>query len=582
MKKILKLAALAVFVSSLAFADGTNSRESIFGKKKAEPEQPKQEAAKTETPQAETPKTEPVKTETAKTEQAPAKTETPKTEPVKTGTAKTEQAPSKTTPAQATSKAEPVAPAATPEPAARQDKASVFSKAASQPSTGTAETTDTAASPAAPATNPEFSFNNMDPYTGWAYTVVDKAEYRKGHLKAVMSGSQGTFGLYAVRDDGKEIPLLSSYDFFNSTVFMLRVGRKEYLLNYSGGIASEARQTEAGIQMSYTIPGKASFLLDFTFPEDGITGGLEDTIKVTMYTVNLGQNPQTFTSKAIFDTILGESSSKHFLTYAIPELNEQRKFHSMRTDRWVCSANNAAAIEFIFYGADITEPDCVTLGPIGKLSDYWEPDAHEGKGFSTALSYNNSGVAANWKTAYLLPEQVDVKTFYIATAEGVEPVYAGRMPAGDELIEAIESGDGPFPGDKDGKPASPATTRPAGTDAPGTGTPATTETSPATKDVSGKPEPEQKQRPSPAEQTAEPPSQEGQKSVAEEEKRPEDGQLSEAAQAVTEEQLDYEYIQNLIDYIESLQDEESIDREELTSLNEELDAIFEKLRSMGN
>ena len=70
--------------------------------------------------------------------------------------------------------------------------------------------------------------------------------------------------------------------------------------------------------------------------------------------------------------------------------------------------------------------------------------------------------------------------------------------------------------------------------------------------------------------------------MAEEEKRPEDGQLSEAAQAVTEEQLDYEYIQNLIDYIESLQDEESIDREELTSLNEELDAIFEKLRSMGN
>lgn len=599
MKKILKLAAFATLLSSLAFADGANTRESVFGKKKPEAEQPatetpKSEPVKTESSRPETPKTEPVKTEsskpeTPKTEQvqtAASKPETPKTEqvPAKTEpTAKPVQAPVTSAPESSTPRksgasapAAAATPAPTSEPAARQDKASVFSKISSPPAT---ETTDTAANPAAAAANPEFSFNNTDPYTGWAYTAVDTAVYRKGHLKAVMSGTQGTFGLYAVRDDGKEIPLLSSYDFFNSTAFMLRVGRKEYLLNYSGGIASEARQTEAGIQMSYTIPGKATFLLDFTFPEEGITGGLEDTIKVTMYTVNLGQNPQTFTSKAIFDTILGESSSKHFLTFAIPELNTQRKFHSMKADRWVCSASNAAAIEFVFYGADITEPDCVTLGPIGKLSDYWEPDAHEGKGFSTALSYNNSGVAANWKTAYLLPEQIDVKTFYIATAEGVEPIYAGRMPAGDELVESIEAGEGPFPGDKGNKPAKANEAVPAGTAvSEEVSVPAATESAPATssarQDVFGKSEPVQEQQPAPAvkEEQALPVSQ----------TEPEKPPLSEAAKAVSEQQLDYEYIQNLIDYIESLQDAESIDREELTSLNEELDAIFERLRSMGN
>ncbi len=504
MKRILKLAALAVLLGSLAFAEGTNSRESIFGKKKSEPEKPKQEPVKTETPPA----------ETSMAEQAPAKPE--------------------------------LAPEPSQVPETSEPEAAVAS---------------------------EFSFNDKDPLSGWAYTVVDRAEYRKGHLKAVMNGAQGTFGLYAVRDDGKEIPLLSSYDFFNSTAFMLRVGRKEYLLNYSGGIASEARQTEAGIQMVYTIPGKAKFLLDFTFPEDGITGGLEDTIRVTMYTVNLGQNPQTFTSKAIFDTILGESSSKHFLTYAIPELSTQRKFHSMKADRWVCSASNAAAIEFIFYGADITEPECVTLGPIGRLSDYWEPDAHEGKGFSTALSYNNSGVASNWKTSYLLPEQVDVKTFYIATAEGVEPVYAGRMPAGDELVEAIEAGEGPFPGDK-GKPAvAKDEPEPAGTVPVTDETAPAVETAPAKQDGAGQP---------PQEEPSAPATQSVPEEVPSGKSPAEDGQLSEAAQAVREDQLDYEYIQNLIDYIESLQDAEAIDREELTSLNEELDAIFERLRSMGN
>ena len=574
MKRILKLAAFATLLSSLAFADGANTRESVFGKKKAEPEQTKQEPAKTEAPKAESPKTEPSKTETSRAE-------APKTEPASASSQSPAASP-KTAGASGESAAAQAA-----EPAARQDRASVFSKSSSLSGTDAAETTVPVQGPDVTAANPEFSFNNTDPYTGWAYTVVDTAVYRKGHLKAVMSGSQGSFGLYAVRDDGKEIPLLSSYDFFNSTAFMLRVGRKEYLLNYSGGISSEARQTEAGIQMSYTIPGKATFLLDFTFPEDGITGGLEDTIKVTMYTVNLGQNPQTFTSKAIFDTILGESSSKHFLTFAVPELNTQRKFHTMKSDRWVCSASNAAAIEFVFYGADITEPECVTLGPIGKLSDYWEPDAHEGKGFSTALSYNNSGIAANWKTSYLLPEQVDVKTFYIATAEGVEPVYAGRMPAGDELVESIEAGEGPFPGDKGSKPVKAKETVPVA-ESEATDTTAASGATPAQvpvqaseparshdgsssrQDVFGKAEPSTSEavpepQPVPAAQTGA-------------DKAP----LSDAAKAVTEDQLDYEYIQNLIDYIESLQDAEAIDREELTSLNEELDAIFERLRSMGN
>ena len=415
-----------------------------------------------------------------------------------------------------------------------------------------------------------------DPYTGWTYTAVDRAEYKKGHVKAVLSGSQGSFGLYAVRDDGKETALLSSYDFFKSTAFLLRVGRKEYLLNGSGGVKSEARQTEAGVQMAYTIPGKAFFLLDFTFPEEGTAGGLEDTIKIRMYTENLGTNPQTFTSKAIFDTILGESSSRHFSTYAIDELNTQKQFHSMKQDRWVCSANKSAAIEFLFCGADITEPDFLTLGPIGKLYDYWEPEAHEGKGFSTVLSYNNSGVAINWRTAYLLPGQQDVKTFYIATAEGVEPVYAGRLPSGDELIEAVEAGRSPFPGEAAAGQASPDETQGTAVPEAGQTTPADNQPEPAP----GKEEqlPEDKQTsPAPVQEAKTPADNQPAPAPAKEEQP-----LSEAAKAVTEDQLDYEYIQNLIDYIESLEEAGSIDREELQSLNEELDAIFERLRSMGN
>ena len=49
---------------------------------------------------------------------------------------------------------------------------------------------------------------------------------------------------------------------------------------------------------------------------------------------------------------------------------------------------------------------------------------------------------------------------------------------------------------------------------------------------------------------------------------------------VTEEQLDPEYIQNLIDHIAQLKNEEGqIDEKELARLNSELDSILTKLRS---
>ncbi len=360
----------------------------------------------------------------------------------------------------------------------------------------------------------------VDPYTGWTYTTEKRIDYTHGHILITLRGDQGSFGLYALSDNGRKTPLLNSYDFFGTSAFSLRIGRKEYKLNYEGGIESEARRTDSGVQMVYKIPGKAYFLVDFSFPEDGSDTALSDSIRVSLYTVNLGDSPQTFTVKGIFDTILGESSGKHFSTALVPVQNRQKQFHGMQNDRWIQSENGTAAIQFLFSGADISEPESVTLGAYDSLSQYWVPDVHEAKSYNTVLVYNNSGIAVNWKTAYLMSSQMDVKTFYITVAEGVNPVYVGNKPAGDELIASLESGKNLFP------------------DCP-------------------------------------------QQASDSADRKNEAVELSPAAQAITEEQLDPEYVQNLIDYIESIKSEEDIDQEEFNSLNAELDAIFEKMRSMG-
>ena len=371
----------------------------------------------------------------------------------------------------------------------------------------------------------EVVLDSYDEYTGWKYTVDKHAVAENRDVRIRLRGDNGTFALYTINSKGKEVPLFSSYKSNSESFFVLKVGRKQYTLNSTGGVASEARKTENGVQLAYTIPGKAYCVLDFSFPKNEAVESLQNIVRVTMYTVNIGETPQTFTLKGVFDTILGEASGKHFSTAINEKLNYQKQLHSMKDDKWIRSANKNTVMQFMLDGYGISEPEEVSVTSLKLLTKYWIPEVVDSKGFSMPASYNNSGVGINWKTAYLNPNDVDVKTFYLSIAEGVAPVYAGKEPAGLDFLSALEQ-ETVF----DGLPVKEVE-----------------------EDISGS---------------------------EVEIKEPEEVELSPAAQAVTEEQLDPEYIQNLIDYIESIKSEEDIETEELISLNEELDAIFERLRSI--
>ena len=363
----------------------------------------------------------------------------------------------------------------------------------------------------------ESEYQKVDEYTGWNYEPEKNAEAENFNVKVRLDGGRGTFALYAVGSKHKAVSLLSSVHSNSESYFMLKVGRRQYVLNYANGVLCEARKTASGVQMVYTVPEKAYFAVDFSFPDPQVDELLQNVVRVTMYTVNIGETPQAFSVKGIFDTVLGENSGNHFSTAKTEKLNRQRQFTVMKDDKWIRSAGRNAAIQFMLYGDGISVPEYVSVTSKNALAKYWVPEVVESKGFTTPSSYNNSGIGINWATAYLQPGEVDVKTFYISVAEGLVPVYAGKEPAGLELLSALEKKNPLF------------------------------EALP-----------------------------EGGKDIAEYKVR----ELSPAAQSVTQEQLDPEYIQNLIDYIESIKSEEDIDYEELSSLNKELDAIFERLRSM--
>ena len=68
-----------------------------------------------------------------------------------------------------------------------------------------------------------------DAYTGWIYVPERKFSITKDDIKIDMNGSTGTFGLYAIPEQGSPVPLLSNYDSFTSTFVSVKIGRKEHL-----------------------------------------------------------------------------------------------------------------------------------------------------------------------------------------------------------------------------------------------------------------------------------------------------------------------------------------------------------------
>lgn len=274
-----------------------------------------------------------------------------------------------------------------------------------------------------------------DNYTGWIYIPKKNFTAKKGDIQLKMRGNAGTFGIYAIPESGKPRPLITTSDEYGSTFFSLMVGRQEYRLNREAGVKTEARETEYGAQMAYTIKDKAQCVVDFSFMPSIATSSRVDILRVTVYTINLGKTTQSFTVKGVFDTMLGENTLGHFSTAARSRINAETQFTDMSVEKWIRSANEKACIQFMLNGRGITNPKSVTLANKDLLSSAtWSPVIKEQRSFSSVLAYNNSALAINWKTAYLDPLKTDVITFYISVATD------DREPAGKDFLANLYAG----------------------------------------------------------------------------------------------------------------------------------------------
>src|SRR5574344_989908 len=285
------------------------------------------------------------------------------------------------------------------------------------------------------AAEKEAAKKKKDDYTGWVYEPQKNFTLTNGDIKIDMRGSTGSFNMYAIPEIGNPIPLLATYDEFCSTFFSVMIGRKEYRLNREAGVKSEARKTQYGAQMAYSISNKAEVVIDFSFMPSIATSTKIDMIRVTAYVINLGKSTQSFTMKGVFDTSLGENTMAHFSTAVHSRVNTEIQYSDMSGEKWIRSSNERATIQFLLNGKGITSPKAVTLANRDVLATpTWLPVVQETRSFSSVLAYNNSAMAINWKTAYLDPLKTDVITFYISVAAD------GNDPAGKEFLAALAAG----------------------------------------------------------------------------------------------------------------------------------------------
>lgn len=352
------------------------------------------------------------------------------------------------------------------------------------------------------------------------YTVEKKVVVERDKIRLELDGTMGSFSLYALPEKGRSIALLSSYDSGSASFFVLRAGRREYRLTRANGIKAEARRTPLGAQMAYLVPDVAQVVVDFSFMPSVPNSTKIDMLRVTVYTINLAKTMQSFALKAVFDTVLGENTYSHFSTAAHSKINSEMQFSSMTDDLWVRSNNEKAAIQFLVEGAGISKVSALTLATKDAVTNSvgWIPVAQFEKSFTSVVSYNNSAVGINWSQVYLDSLKTDAVGFFISVATD------GELPAGRQFLSDLESGDSAL--GVYSKAIVP-----------------TTKIAPPPKHLT----------------------------------REEAGVRESLVNEITEEQLDTEYIQSLLDHIAALSAESSVDDEELGRLNSELDAILEKL-----
>lgn len=366
-----------------------------------------------------------------------------------------------------------------------------------------------------------------------------KINHTVGNIKLYLNGKLGTYNISVLDDKAISYNVLETYDECTSSFFSLLIGTKEYKLSDKTGISVAARSTENGGQLLYSVQKLANVIVDFTCIKSEAQKA-EDIVQVTVSVQNITKRLEAYGIKAVLDTVLGERFSAHF--YDKEKLiNYELQVKNFDDLKSISSKNSKAAMEVLFACADASLPEVFSLANKDVFTlPGWIPSCGDGKPFDSVFSYNNSAVGLNWSSVKVNPEESFSVKFYIALSTD------GRPSPGEEFVKLYE---------KKQEELKEAERLEQERNA---------ENNNVYKNIVSSESESVKKDP---------------KSSVQMEKKTQNSSLPEekSLKPVSKSQLDPVYIQKLIDKIEKLDPNSTLERSEFLLLNDELDSIIEAL-----
>ena len=376
-----------------------------------------------------------------------------------------------------------------------------------------------------------------------------KINHTVGNIKLYLNGKLGTYNISVLDDKAVAYNVLETYDECTSSFFSLLIGTKEYKLSDKTGISVAARSTENGGQLLYSVQKLANVIVDFSCIKSDPQKP-EDIVQVTVSVQNITKRLEAYGIKAVLDTVLGERFSAHF--YDKEKLiNYELQVKNFDDLKSISSRNSKAAMEVLFACADASLPEVFSLANKDVFTlPGWIPSCGDGKPFDSVFSYNNSAVGLNWSSVKVNPEESFSVKFYIALSTD------GRPSPGEEFVKLYEKKQ------EELKEAERLEQESKADDDVQSKNGA--ENNNVYKNIVSSESESVKKEPKPSVQM---------------EKKTQNSSLPEekSLKPVSKSQLDPVYIQKLIDKIEKLDPNSTLERSEFLLLNDELDSIIEAL-----
>lgn len=397
--------------------------------------------------------------------------------------------------------------------------------------------------------------DNKKNYTGWISSSMRPVTGIFGNVKLYANPKKGTFAISVLNEDEKAVNVMSSSNEYTTSSFYLQAGRKIFKLCDDSSVDAAAKKTENGIRLRYTIDRNAVVIIDFECFSSK-EGYAQDSVKITGAVISIAKKKTDFSLKLVLDTVLGETDRHHFYNSENLPVKSEVIYYSMEEEKYFTSRNSKAAMQMIFAGAEASPVQSVILANFTTLdTKKWEPDMTNTRSFDTVLSYNNSAVGVFWPKASLEPDQEKDYIFYISMATG------DQVPGGADFILAPEEAEEVLEGAEEEEEGQVSEEEVQNIQA------VKEEAKPAQKPAVEKPVTEKPAAEKPA--------------VIEPVKAPEETAAEEKPQTVAgpatigNDKLSYEYIQQLLDRIEKLEEgDPDLNKAEINALNAELDAIL--------